>query len=155
MKSQTDETSANLETPAPSKPTSVESNDKKQAEDVFDFKVDEEPTEPLKAVDRQKQTAAVEQLVEPLVEEAKTSSEEVPVVPAKVGTSRESMRSKAQPIQSSQVVQQPQLAQTTASSSMPATVTSPSSAVGRESPLFHQFLITSSSFLHHFFITSS
>merc|ERR1719278_2319332 len=142
VKSQTEETPANLETPTQSKSKSVESNEKKQAEDVFDFKVDEEPTEPLKAVDRQKQTAAVEQLVEPLVEEAKTSSEEVPVVPAKVGTARESMRSKAQPIQSSQVVQQPQLAQTTASSPMPATVTSPSSAVGRESPLVLQRLST-------------
>jgi hypothetical protein len=142
MKSQTDETSANLETPAPSKPTSVESNDKKQAEDVFDFKVDEEPTEPLKTVDRQKQTAAVEPLVEPSVEVAKTNCEETPVVPAKVGTARESMRSKAQPIQSSQVVQQPQHVQTTASSPVSATVPSPSSAVGRESPLVLQRLST-------------
>ena len=106
---------------------SVESNDKKQAEDVFDFKVDEEPTEPLKTVDRQKQTAAVEPLVEPSVEVAKTNCEETPVVPAKVGTARESMRSKAQPIQSSQVVQQPQHVQTTASSPVSATVPSPSS----------------------------
>merc|ERR1719402_1286131 len=97
-----------METPAPSKPTSVEGNEKKQAEDVFDFKVDEEPTEPLKTVDRQKQTAAVEPLVEPLVDVAKTNSEETPVVPAKVGTARESTRSKAQPIQSSPVVHHPQ-----------------------------------------------
>merc|ERR1719367_2157534 len=136
-KSQTEETSANLEIPAtPSKPKSVESKEKKQAEDVFDFKVDEEPSEPLKTVDRQKQAAAVE----PLDEVAKT--EETPVVPAKVGTARESTRSKAQPIQSSQVVQQPQHVQTTTSSLVSATVTSPSSAVGRESPLVLQRLST-------------
>ena len=75
MKSRTEETSANLETPAaPSKPKSIESKEKKQAEDVFDFKVDEETTEPLKTVDRQKQTAAVE----PLVEVAKTEETSVP-----------------------------------------------------------------------------
>jgi len=126
-----------LEIPAvPSKPKSVESKEKKQAEDVFDFKVDEEPSEPLKTVDRQKQTAAVE----PLDEVAKT--EETPVVPAKVGTARESTRSKAQPIQSSQVVQQPQHVQTTTPSLVSATVTSPSSAVGRESPLVLQRLST-------------
>merc|ERR1719222_1806470 len=84
----------------------------------------------------------VQLIVQPLVEEAKTSSEEVPVVPAKVGTSRESMRSKAQAIQSSQVVQQPQHVQTTASSPVSATVPSPSSAVGRESPLVLQRLST-------------
>jgi hypothetical protein len=73
---------------------------------------------------------------------AKTNCEETPVVPAKVGTARESMRSKAQPIQSSQVVQQPQHVQTTASSPVSATVPSPSSAVGRESPLVLQRLST-------------
>ena len=135
MKSQTEETSANLET---SKPKSVESKEKKQADDVFDFKVDEEPTEPLKTVDRQKQTAAVETTVEV----AKTSPEETPVVPAKVGTARDSTRAKAQPIQSPQVVQQPQQIQTTASSPMSASVSSPSSAVGRESPLVLQRLST-------------
>ena len=138
MQSQVEETSANLETPAAPKSKTVESKEKKQAEDVFDFKVDEEPTEPLKTVDRQKQTAAVETLVEV----AKTSSEETPVVPAKVGTSRESTRSRAQPIQSPQPVQQPQHVQTTNSSPVSATVTSPSSAVGRESPLVLQRLST-------------
>merc|ERR1719370_1298839 len=138
VKSQTEETSANLETPATSKPKCVEIKEKKQAEDVFDFKVDEEPTEPLKTVDRQKPTAAVETTVEV----AKTSPEETPVVPAKVGAARDSTRAKAQPIQSSQVVQQPQQIQTTASSPMSASVSSPSSAVRRESPLVLQRLST-------------
>ena len=54
----TDETSPGPEDQVKSKPENTEEKVKKPAEDVFDFKVDEETTEPPKTIERPKQTAA-------------------------------------------------------------------------------------------------
>ena len=54
----TDETSSGPEDQVKSKPENTEEKVKKPAEDVFDFKVDEETAEPPKTIERPKQTAS-------------------------------------------------------------------------------------------------
>ena len=121
-----------------SKAENTEEKVKKQAEDVFDFKVDEETAEPPKTIERPKQTAAP--TTSAAVEVEKTS-QDAPVVPAKVGTARDSTRLKTLATQA-QAIQNVQVVQPAQTSPVSAPVPSPSSAVGRESPLVLQRLST-------------
>merc|ERR1712088_801897 len=134
----TDETSPGPEDQVKSKPENTEEKVKKPAEDVFDFKVDEETAEPPKTIERPKQTAAP---TTSTAVEVEKSSQDAPAVPAKVGTARDSTRLKTLATQA-QAIQNVQVVQPAQTSPVSAPVPSPSSAVGRESPLVLQRLST-------------
>ena len=132
----TDETSPGPEDHVKSKSENTEEKVKKPAEDVFDFKVDEETAEPPKTIERPKQTAAP---TTSAAVEVEKSSQDAPVVPAKVGTARDSTQLKTLATQA-QAIQNVQVFQPAQTSPVSAPVPSPSSAVGRESALVLQRL---------------
>ena len=132
----TDETSPGPEDQVKSKPENTEEKVKKPAEDVFDFKVDEETAEPPKTIERPKQTAAP---TTSAAVEVEKSSQDAPVVPAKVGTARDSTQLKTLATQA-QAIQNVQVFQPAQTSPVSAPLPSPSSAVGRESALVLQRL---------------
>ena len=134
----TDETSPGPEDHVKSKPENTEEKVKKPAEDVFDFKVDEETAEPPKTIERPKPTGAP---TTSAAVEVEKSSQDAPVVPAKVGTARDSTRLKTLATQA-QAIQNVQVFQPAQTSPVSAPVPSPSPAVGRESPLVLQRLST-------------